>query len=270
MEKVCLSEKDRAISYLLIGAIFFAMRSCEYLKTCQVEDEKQTKILCLRNFTFKKDGRVEDLLSPSLEDADLIIVTFEFQKNDKRNQLVHMYKTIDPVLNPVKAWAITIQRILRTVPDASKDTRICSFQDKDGTIDIEGNEVRAKLRSIVDLIGETELGFGRDDVGLHSIRSGGAMAMFLSGVLEIIIQQVGRWSSDAFLEYIREQVDTFTIGVSQKMLQYEKYHHLNARECELKSSHSNPSSKESGEIHIPFTVHYSSKVLNEDSTRTHI
>ena len=43
------------------------------------------------------------------------------------------------------------------------------------------------------------------------------MAMFLSGVSEIIIQRVGRWTSLAFLEYIREQVDAFTIGVSQKM-----------------------------------------------------
>ena len=42
--------------------------------------------------------------------------------------------------------------------------------------------VRSKIRAAVELIGEAILGFKKDDVGLHSIWSGGAMAMFLSGV----------------------------------------------------------------------------------------
>ena len=77
------------------------------------------------------------------------------------------------------------------------------------------------------MIGENELGFTKDEVGLHSIRSGGAMAMFLSGVSDIIIQRIGRWESFAFLEYIREQVENFTYGVLEKMLQHEKYYHMN-------------------------------------------
>ncbi len=70
---------------------------------------------------------------------------------------------------------------------------------------------------MVDLIGENTLGFIKEDVGLHSIRSGGAMAMFLSGVATQIIQRVRRWESDAFMEYIREQVESFAIGVSKKL-----------------------------------------------------
>ena len=71
------------------------------------------------------------------------------------------------------------------------------------------------------------MGFTRDDVGLHSTRSGGAMSMFLSGVFEITIQQIARWESFAFLEYIREQVENFTYGVSRKMLDKKKFHYLN-------------------------------------------
>ena len=51
--------------------------------------------------------------------------------------------------------------------------------------------------------------------------------MFLSGVSEIIIQRVGRWESFAFLEYIHEQVENFTYGVSSKMLRNEKFYHMN-------------------------------------------
>ena len=53
--------------------------------------------------------------------------------------------------------------------------------------------------------------------------------MFLSEVSEIIIQQIGQWESFAFLEYIREQVENFTYGVSRKMLHNEKFHYLNEK-----------------------------------------
>ena len=86
-----------------------------------------------------------------------------------------------------------------------------------------------KIKGIVELMGEKVLGFTKDDVGLHSVRSGGAMAMFLSGVSEIIIQRIGRWERFAFLDYIREQVEDFTQGVSKKMLQVEQYQHINEK-----------------------------------------
>ena len=82
----------------------------------------------------------------------------------------------------------------------------------------------------MNIIGEATLGFTESDIGLHTIRSGGAMAMFLSGISTIIIQRVGRWSSEAFLEYIREQVENFTHGVSQKMLNFEHFQTLNENE----------------------------------------
>ena len=55
------------------------------------------------------------------------------------------------------------------------------------------------------------------------------MAMFLSGVSEIIIQRIGRWERFAFLDYIREQVESFTFGVSTKMLKNEKFYHINEK-----------------------------------------
>ena len=95
---------------------------------------------------------------------------------------------------------------------------------------INSAQVLPHLRTIIDLIRKDKLGFSSEDIGLHSIRSGGAMAMFLSGISTIIIQRIGRWSSEAFLEYIRDQVETFTLGVSKKMLKFEHFHTLNAEQ----------------------------------------
>ena len=78
--------------------------------------------------------------------------------------------------------------------------------------------VLAKLRAAATAIGKDNLGFVADDLGLHSIRSGAAMSMYLAGVPVFTIMLIGRWSSDAFLRYIRKQVQEFSKEVSKKMV----------------------------------------------------
>ena len=97
---------------------------------------------------------------------------------------------------------------------------------------LRSNHVRSKLWSIVVLIGEDFLGFNKDDIWLHSIRAGGAMAIFLSGTPVIIVMRVGIWSIKSFLEYIREQVEYFTFGVSQRMLKFEECWNLSRKHSE--------------------------------------
>ena len=52
----------------------------------------------------------------------------------------------------------------------------------------------------------------------------------------IIIMHIGRWSSEAFLEYIREQVAQFTLGVSKKMLQFENFNTIDSNSESVKNS----------------------------------
>jgi hypothetical protein len=49
------------------------------------------------------------------------------------------------------------------------------------------------------------------------------MAMYLAGVPVFMIMLLGRWSSDAFLHYIRKQVKEFSKGISIKMIQNENF-----------------------------------------------
>ena len=86
--------------------------------------------------------------------------------------------------------------------------------------------------------------------------------MFLSGVLEIIIKRIGRWKSDAFLEYIREQVESFTVGVSEKMLENENFHHLNEQENSMLNPNQ-PTSKEDGVDHVPVTAHFAEGIVKD-------
>ena len=184
-----------------------------------------------KNFQFKKGSDLSSLTTSSLDalaSSDIIIITFEFQKNDWRNHTVHMYSTDDNILCPVRVGARVVKRVL-SIPGSTMNTKICTFMNSGGTIsDINSAQVLPYIRTLIRAMGESNLGFTAEDTGLHGIRSGGAMAMFLANVSEVIIQRVGRWSSNAFLKYIREQVDTFTYGVSTKMLKNEHFQTIHA------------------------------------------
>jgi hypothetical protein len=253
------TEWQKSVVWLLIGAIFFAMRSCEYLDTNISEMDRRTRILRLRNITFKTNGITIDHTEEHLDQAEIVIINFEYQKNDKRDVQVHMFRTSDDILNPVIAWARTVQRLLKYT-GTTKDTTVCTFKNSKGQIvQIRSIQVRDWLKAVVDLIGVDKLGFTSTDIGLHSIRSGGAMAMFLSKTSTIIMMRVGRWSSDAFLEYIREQVENFTVDVSENMLKFESFFNIhNDQTNNTESSYNN----ENGPDRVSFQVNYSRMSLN--------
>ena len=98
------------------------------------------------------------------------------------------------------------------------------------------------------------------------------MAMFLSRRSVIIIMRVGRWSSEAFLEYIREQVESFTTCVSQNMLAFECYFVLGRNKNNTvptkESPQKSPQNNESGPIEVPFDVSFSNMAINDSAGLT--
>ena len=91
---------------------------------------------------------------------------------------------------------------------------------------ITSEEMIEALQAAVIAIGEELLGIKAEEVGTHSIRSGSAMAMFLGECPVYTIMMIGRWSSDAFLRYIRKQVEQFSHNVSCRMLKFEMHRHV--------------------------------------------
>ena len=54
-------------------------------------------------------------------------------------------------------------------------------------------------------------------IDTHSLRSGGANALLLSRYSDREIQKMGRWRSVTFKEYIREELNCFSDGMSKQM-----------------------------------------------------
>ena len=62
--------------------------------------------------------------------------------------------------------------------------------------------------------------------------------MFLGECPIYTIMMIGRWSSDAFLWYIRKQVEQFSHNVSNRMLHFQFHRHI--PDMEPRVSHLDP------------------------------
>jgi hypothetical protein len=206
---------EKAMCQLFTGAFFFAMRSCEYL---QVSGTCRTKILKLKNIRFFNEKKELHHKDNYLKLADTVSITFEFQKKDTCNDTITHFRSGHKSICPVLTWCSIVQRI-RAFDNSNDESTINTFMDKNNKLHkISGRQMLAQIRLAAAAIGKDKLGFTPKEIGLHSARCGAAMAMYLSGVLVCTIMLLGRWSSNAFLRYIRKQINEFSKGISSKML----------------------------------------------------
>ena len=98
-----------AFHQLTIFAFFFAMRSCEYLKTT---GERRTNPLRMEHLVFRRGNKLVPHDNPDLELADTVTITFEYQKRDLRNDSVTQSRSGKPLLCPVRAAAAVVKRLL--------------------------------------------------------------------------------------------------------------------------------------------------------------
>ena len=200
------------------------MRSCEYLKVPNHEDKK-TKRLCVRNFRFSIDDRNISVASREILNANKISITFEDQKNRTKVETVTLYSTNDEVICPVKSWSKTIFRIMQ-LENGTLDTPVNTFMNGNQRSEFTSADMISTLRDSVKTLGKDKLGFAPSEVGTHSLRSGGAMAMCLAQVDPYRIKLIGRWKSDSFMRYIRKQIEEFTKDISNRMIENEHFTHV--------------------------------------------
>jgi len=219
--QLAISDFDKALCTLFMGAVFFAMRSCEYIK---VQGTRKTKLLELRNIRFIKGNTVIPHSSPLLSSAECVSITFELQKRDAKDDTITQHRSGDKLLCPVIIWANIVKRI-RSYKNSTSSTTVNSYQSANSKKihSFTGTELLKRLCFATTSIGSNTLGFTAKDVGLHSARSGAAMAMYLAHIPVFTIMLLGCWSSNAFLRYIRKQVKEFSNGISSKMIQHEHF-----------------------------------------------
>jgi hypothetical protein len=206
----------------MMVAFFFAMRSCEYLK---VTGSRRTDPIKLNDIVFlDRNGIIIPHTSPGLHRAASVSITFRFQKRDDRDDTVTQSRTGHPINCPVAACAALVRQMLQ---DGNKpDDYIYKFKESSGKFDVLRSSIALEmLRDFIATI-DPNLNIKPHEIGLHSLRSSSAMAMYLNRIPVYTIMLLGRWSSDAFLRYIRKQVQEFSNDVSRRMTRNGTYHHV--------------------------------------------
>ena len=107
--------RELARAHLLAGALFFAMRSCEYSKT-QNSKHQKTKPIRPIDITFRNGPQIIPHDNPAIFNAETVEITFEDQKNGVLKDQVVQQRSNDPELDPPKHWAQTITH-LRSYPN---------------------------------------------------------------------------------------------------------------------------------------------------------
>lgn len=104
------------------------MLSCEYLEIRYLEESRRTKVLRCKNIKFKKNSTIlpHSTSLEALMSADLIITTFEFQKNELRNHRVDMFVSGDKLLCPVIAGVRIVKRVI-SCPGQGDDSKCVLF-----------------------------------------------------------------------------------------------------------------------------------------------
>ena len=121
---------------------------------------------------------------------------------------------------PVITYTSLVQRIL-FYKTGSMNSTINTVSIGDRPTLITSIMVLQQIRPAVSGLGADDLGFLPNEVGTHSIRSSTAIQLFLNRIPTYQIMLLGRWSSDAFLRYIRRQVQEISEGLSQSIVKKE-------------------------------------------------
>ena len=217
---------EAVVSDLAILAFFFAMRSCEFVS---VPIPGRTKLLSVRSLQFwDSNHRPLPYNSTKLaSQATRISVTFTHQKNAIKNDTRTQERTGDPILCPLRAATSIISRLRRSfervTPSTPLNMAMVSGVRTQATQQLLAQQLR---QTCADLGGASKLGYSPSDIGTKSIRSGAAMALFLHNHPVSRIMILGRWSSDAFLAYIRPQVLEWTNNMSRDMIALDNFFHI--------------------------------------------
>ena len=202
---------------LLIGiAYFYLLRVGEYTKP-----RKQTRTVQfrLKDIMFWKNNTA---LNPGttprqiLATADAATLRIENQKNGIKNQTIH--HEVNDRKDGVCPVALLLKLTLALLDDsATDDTLICSYKLGSEWFHIEDKHITELIKWIAKNTGLHNKGFPINRVGSHSLRAGGAMALKLNGIDDVLIKKYGRWTSDTFITYIHEQIAHLAAGVSTAM-----------------------------------------------------
>lgn len=220
------TEHDRATADLILIAFYYLLRVGEYTVKSTQNSTKRTVQFRLKDVTFfsKDSNNITRQLARTSEPHTILTaqsatLKLENQKNGWKGVCIHQEANGDDYLCPVKALGRRVVHLHNNA--ATPDTLLSTFYPAPTEpAQVTDKSVRAALKLAgVALEYLERKGIPVDRIDTHSLRSGGANALSLSGYSDTQIQKMGRWRSETFKEYISDELNIFSAGMSRSMKQ---------------------------------------------------
>ena len=206
-----------AFYYLLRIGEYTVRRQCDRSKRAK----KQTVQFKLEDVTFfktDKNGILRCLpcIAPHslIMTAESATLKLDNQKNGWKGVCVHQEANGEAFHCPVKALA---RRVIHIRENGGDTKTLLSAIYIDGIrYDITGEDISKGLKMAATLLHyPTTRGIPINHINTHSLCSGGANALALSGYSDTQIQKMGRWKGATFKEYICKELACYSAGMSQ-------------------------------------------------------
>ena len=217
------TELDRAVGDLVMVAFYYLLRVGEYTVKGTRNETKQTVQFKLEDVTFFRKNTRGKLCCLSRGAPDHMLLTadgatlkLDNQKNGWKGVCVYHEANGDLINCPVRALGRRIQHI-RTGNGGGK-TYLSAYFVGTQRFDVTAENISQALKGAARaLCYPTVKGIPIERINTHSLRSGGANALALSGYTDTQIQKMGRWRGATFKEYIREELAVYSENMSRDM-----------------------------------------------------
>jgi hypothetical protein len=211
--------------YLLLIGEYTVKRQCNRAKRAK----KQTVQFKLEDVTFFKTDKKGILQCLPRNAPYSLIMTAESatlklnnQKNGWKGVCMHQEANGEAFNCPVKVLARQVNHLHKNCGD---NKALLSVFYLDGTrYDVTGEDISKGLKMAATLLHYPEMrGIPIEHISTHSLQSGSANALALSGYSNMQNQKMGRWKGATFKEYIREELACYSAGMSSNMKQSFKF-----------------------------------------------
>ncbi len=217
------NELHKAVGDLSLIAFYYLLRVGEYTTKGKRDNSEQTiqfKMEDVQFFAKDRRGQLRCLPHDASDDnigaAAGMALKLDNQKNGWKGVSIYHETDRDPTFCPVKAIG---QRYIYIRANGGRPKTYLSTYFKQGTkYNVMANHISKGLKMAAAAFDYPSLkGIPIDRIDTHSLCSGGANALALSGYSDMQIQKMGRWKGARFKKYIREELACFSTGMSTAM-----------------------------------------------------
>ena len=102
---------------------------------------------------------------------------------------------------------------------------VYSYWEEMGKCNVVDKDISFAVKFVAGMLKYPDRRIPINRLDTHSLRAGGACAMKLLGHSKDEITKQGRWAlnSTSFLEYIQQQLSTFSTGMAERMSKIQKF-----------------------------------------------